>query len=322
MSHKYSRKMILDSVEYVVGKSNFVKINQGKIDKAVELLGGRKEGSWLDSDTLGIGDFSQEQKMRYFVLCESLNFCYWDSEAKWRVEHRGKWYSGSFGLMHAIAKAIENGYDLLNPDYLSEMTIEELDEVFAGTTSIPLLKERFEIVQQLAAELKQIPDLAAAMQAENDVELLNKIVANFDNFRDISRYKGREIYFFKRAILLVGDLILNIDAIRAAVKNEDDMLGCADYKIPQVLRQLGILEYTAELAALVDSEQEIPHDSEMEIEIRANMLYAVELIRDRMQEQGSEMNSVQIDNALWLLSKTPEFKAEAKPYHLTRTVYY
>ena len=330
----YTREAILDSIKFVVENSDYVRINRDNIDKAVELLRGKKGETWLNSNTLGIDGFSEEQKLRYFILCESLNFCYWDSTPEWEIEHRGKWYSGSYGLMHAVAKAVENGYDLSNADFLEKISLEEFDEIFKGTTSIPLLRERFEIVKQLAKELKGIPDLFEAMSARDDIELLNKIVVHFSNFRDISRYKGRDIYFFKRAILLVGDLMLNIEAIGQTVKNRDNMIGCADYKVPQVLRELGILEYAEDLANLVDNKQEIRHDSEMEVEIRANMLQAIELIRERMREstRGNilektrgkyiAMNSVEIDNALWLLSKEPEFKAKARPYHLTRTVCY
>lgn len=203
---------------------------------------------------------------------------------------------------------------------MENITIEELDEIFKGTTSIPLLKERFEIIKQLVSEYKQISNITQSMSANSDIELLNNIVNHFSNFRDISLYKGREIYFFKRAILLVGDLILNISSISKSVKNDDNMTGCADYKIPQVLRHLGILEYSDDLTTLIDERQEIQHDSEMEVEIRANMLYAIELIKEKLHQNGIDMNSVQIDNALWLLSKNKEFKD--KPHHLTRTIYY
>ena len=204
---------------------------------------------------------------------------------------------------------------------MENITIEELDEIFKGTTSIPLLKERFEIIKQLVSEYKQIPNITTQlMSANSDIELLNNIVNHFSNFRDISLYKGRDVYFFKRAILLVGDLILNISSINKSVKNDDDMTGCADYKIPQVLRHLGILEYSDDLATLIDERQEIQHDSEMEVEIRANMLYAIELIKEKLHQNGIDMNSVQIDNALWLLSKNKEFKD--KPHHLTKTIYY
>ena len=316
-----TREKILDSIKYVVDNSNYVVINRNNIDNAISLLKESKKEQWLNSDYLGLENFSQEQVLFYLILCESLNFCYWDSDIKWKIEYKDEWYSGSFGLFYAISKAIKNGHNLLNIEYLENITIEELDEIFKGTTSIPLLKERFEIIKQLVSEYKQIPNITTQlMSANSDIELLNNIVNHFSNFRDISLYKGRDVYFFKRAILLVGDLILNISSINKSVKNDDDMTGCADYKIPQVLRHLGILEYSDDLATLIDERQEIQHDSEMEVEIRANMLYAIELIKEKLHQNGIDMNSVQIDNALWLLSKNKEFKD--KPHHLTKTIYY
>ena len=305
-----TREKILDSIKYVVDNSNYVVINRNNIDNVISLLKESKREPWLNSDYLDLENFSQEQILFYLILCESLNFCYWDSDIKWKIEYKDEWYSGSFGLF----------YDLLNIEYLENITIEELDEIFKGTTSIPLLKERFEIIKQLVSEYKQISNITQSMSANSDIELLNNIVNHFSNFRDISLYKGREIYFFKRAILLVGDLILNISSISKSVKNDDNMTGCADYKIPQVLRHLGILEYSDDLTTLIDERQEIQHDSEMEVEIRANMLYAIELIKEKLHQNGIDMNSVQIDNALWLLSKNKEFKD--KPHHLTRTIYY
>lgn len=315
-----TKEKILNSIQYVVDNSKYVTINENNIDYAVTLLKENKKVPWLDSDYLEIENFSQEQVLIYLILCESLNFCYWDSDIKWKIEYKGEWYSGSFGLFYAISKAIKNGYNLLNIEYLENITIEEFDEIFKGTTSIPLLKERYNILKQLVSELKKINNLTKTIIAKDDVELLNNIVSHFDNFRDISLYKGKKVYFFKRAILLVGDLILNVDYIKNNVDNDDNMMGCADYKIPQVLRHLGILEYSNELANLVDTKQEIKHDSEMEIEIRANMLCVIELIKKRLQKKGINLNSVQIDNALWLLSKNKEFKD--KPHHLTKTIYY
>lgn len=315
-----TKEEILNSIQFVVNNSKYVKIKEENIENAINLVTNNEKKSWLNSDLLDLNKYSQNQIIMYLILCESLNFCYWDSDIKWKIEYKGEWYSGSFGLFYGISKAIQNGYDLLNIDYLEKMTIEQLDEIFKGTTSIPLLEERYEIIKQLVQELKNIDDLSKALDSNNDIELLNNIINNFSNFNDISIYKGKKVYFFKRAILLVGDLIENVKSIKEKVKNDSNMLGCADYKIPQVLRHLGILEYNEELAQIVDSKQQLKHDSEMEIEVRANMLYALELIKNKLHQKGIEMNSTQIDNILWLLSKNKEFKA--KPYHLTRTIYY
>ena len=315
-----TKEEILNSIQFVVNNSKYVKIKEENIENAINLVTNNEKKSWLNSDLLDLNKYSQNQIIMYLILCESLNFCYWDSDIKWKIEYKGEWYSGSLGLFYGISKAIQNGYDLLNIDYLEKMTIEQLDEILKGTTSIPLLEERYEIIKQLVQELKNIDDLSKALDSNNDIELLNNIINNFSNFNDISIYKGKKVYFFKRAILLVGDLIENVKSIKEKVKNDSNMLGCADYKIPQVLRHLGILEYNEELAQIVDSKQQLKHDSEMEIEVRANMLYALELIKNKLHQKGIEMNSTQIDNILWLLSKNKEFKA--KPYHLTRTIYY
>lgn len=315
-----TNEKIINSIKYVVDNSKYVSINIKNIDSVISLLYENKKESWLDSSNLKIKKFSQKQILIYLIICESLNFCYWDSNIKWKIKYNDEWYSGSIGLFYAIYKAIENGYNLLNVDYLEKMTIEEFDEIFKGTTSIPLLKERYDIIKQLVIELKKEQVLEKVIDADSDVDLLNNIINYFSNFRDISLYKGKEIYFFKRAILLVGDLILNIDFVKEKVKNDDNMIGCADYKIPQVLRHLGILEYSNDLSNLIDKKQILEHDSEMEIEIRANMLYAIELIKEKLHQEGINMNSVQIDNALWLLSKNKKYKD--KPHHLTKTIYY
>lgn len=312
-----SKEVIFNSIKYVVDNSKHVSIDRSKISDVIKLIHPKEHSSWIDDNEM---KYTDEQKIIYLVLCESLNFCYWDSDVKWKIEYNGNWYSGSYGLCYAISKAIKNGHDLLNIDYLDNITIDEFDDIFKGTTTIPLLKERFEIVKTLAKELKGIPNLKELFNVKDDIELLNVIINNFSNFKDISIYKGKNIYFFKRAILLVGDLIDNVPYIKEKVKNNNNMLGCADYKIPQVLRHLGVLNYFPVLSNLVDSKKQIPHDSEEEIEIRANMLYIIELMKKEMNKEKTSINSVQIDNALWLLSKNDEFKN--KPHHLTKTIYY
>lgn len=315
-----TREKIVDSIDYVVNQSNYVSINKENISSVLPLLSGIRKTSWLNSDVLDLSKLDEEQVILYFLLCESFNFCFWDSDIKWKIEYHGEWYSGSYGVFYAVARAIETGKLSLDVSCLEKLTIEDLDDIFYGTTSIPLLKERFDILQGLVQELKNVSSLTELFDVSTDIELLDRIVSVFHNYRDISLYHGKEVYFFKRAILLVGDLSLNVDSISKKIKDNNQMLGCADYKIPQVLRHFGILEYSKELSLLVDSKQEIPKDSDMEIEIRANMLYCIELIKEKLVSQGKDFNSVEIDNALWLLSKNPSVKD--RPHHLTRTTNY
>ncbi len=52
----------------------------------------------------------------------------------------------------------------------------------------------------------------------------------------------------------------------------------ADYRVPQILRHLGIFEYKASLCDKIDNEEELPYSSEEEVEIRAATVIAVEML--------------------------------------------
>ena len=314
-----TRKKIIDSIKYVVDNSEYVSINYDNIKNSLPLLNGDNKKAWLH-DFIDIDKYTDKEKIIFLILCESMNFCFWDSPIKWKIEYKNNYYSGSFGVFYALSKALNNGKLILDEKKLKEISMDDLDDIFKGTTTIPLLKERYNIFKSVVDEISKIDDLCSIFNVNSDIDLLNVVVNHFSNFRDISIYKEHEIYFFKRANLLVTDLILNIDFINKRVDNFDNLVGCADYKIPQVLREMGILCYSDSLKNLIDNKIPIEHDSLEEIEIRANMLYAMEIIKDELKKSGKKMNASSIDNALWLVSKRDDFKSN--PHHLTKTIYY
>ena len=58
---------------------------------------------------------------------------------------------------------------------------------------------------------------------------------------------------YKLAQLLTSD-ILHIRELKENIKVDySHLVGCADYKIPQVMRGLGILEYNRKLADIIDN---------------------------------------------------------------------
>ena len=311
---------ILNSVKYVVDNSKNVFFHEDKIDNVLSLLKPVEEKSWLD-DFIDTDNYNDEEKIRFLLLVESLNFCYWGTNPKWKIEHEGKLFSGYYGLIYALQRAILSGINILDFNELKNIKFEEFDELLRGTAKISMAEERYDILKQLIVETNKIPNLLNYFLQANDAEeLLGLIVAAFSNFRDQSIYKNEEVFFFKRATLLVRDLYLSIPKIKEKIKNIDSLTACADYKIPQVLRHYGILDYNKSLANKVDSNIEITHDSEEEIEIRANMIWAVEIIRRKLLDKRIDSLAIYIDTSLWLLSKNKDLKF--KPYHLSRTLYY
>ena len=94
----------------------------------------------------------------------------------------------------------------------------------------------------------------------------------------------------------------------------------ADYKLPQVLRHLNILKYAPSLATKIDQGIFIEAGGDEEVEIRANTIWAVELIRQELQQLGKDLRAFEIDWILWNLGQDDRFRAH--PYHRTVTIFY
>jgi hypothetical protein len=63
----------------------------------------------------------------------------------------------------------------------------------------------------------------------------------------------------------------------------------ADYRIPQMLHQLGCLLYSPSLEGHIRSKKLIPSGSNWEIELRATSIWCVELIRREIERQHPEV---------------------------------
>lgn len=88
--------------------------------------------------------------------------------------------------------------------------------------------------------------------------LLNIQYRKFAGFRDTAIYKGQLIHLYKRAQIFVADLWGAYGRPTDKqhpfyFKDIDQVTMFADYRIPQVLRHVGVLQYSSALSALVDA---------------------------------------------------------------------
>ncbi len=124
------------------------------------------------------------------------------------------------------------------------------------------------------------------------------------------------MYFLKRTQLVSSDISqINVHFREKPLKNLQSLTAFADYKLPQILREYKILKYSDILSNKINHGKYLQAGSAEEIEIRAATIWTVELIRQYLKKYSS----VQIDNALWLLSQNLK---NPKPYHRTRTIFY
>lgn len=149
-----------------------------------------------------------------------------------------------------------------------------------------------------------------------DTELFDIIISNFSEFIDERTYDGKKIYFYKLAQLLTSDILHIKELMNGTKADYSNLVGCADYKIPQTLRALGILVYDTELSRIIDNGQLISENSKYEVEIRANTIAVISYIKSKLEN----CYSIDINDYLFISSKS--VKKIAKPYHLCKNKNY
>lgn len=157
--------------------------------------------------------------------------------------------------------------------------------------------------------------------SDDAVKLAELIIRYLPRFNDIALYNGKEVAFYKRAQLnskMISDVLLASG--KGELASLDKLTAFADYKIPQILRNFGILIYSQTLANKIDFFELIEAGSQEEVEIRVATIWAVEIIKKELQKKFASVTSSHVDNILWNRSQT-KTKGE-KPYHRTLTTAY
>lgn len=327
---------VLSSTQWVVEHATHARINKNRVAHVGAQLLARftptTEPAWYDRFHFHDGT---ERTVNWLLVLDALNFCFWAErdQPRWRINYHGDILDGYWAEAAALTRAVEEGIALWDAEYLSKMSREDLAYVFrsvpaandsAGVT-IPLFDTRLAHVHEVGRVLLERYDGQFARAVEkaggSAVNLALLLAQAFPSFRDVAIYRGREIRFFKRAQICVADLYGAFSGKRWGTFTDLDTLTIfADYKLPQVLRHYGVLEYHPGLAARVDNQELLQPGGEEEVEIRAATIWACELLRCEMSRaSGMDITAVEVDQLLWYLG---QHSAEMHPYHRTRTIYY
>lgn len=317
---------ILKQAQFVARNAQHVQINKNELEKlASRILQTTHDinRSWTDLDFKYHFTDGTKKTVQWLLLSSALNFSFWDGKAEelWEVEYDGEWVKGYWALTAALKKAVKT-HDILNASYLENMTETTLLEILNGRGDIPLLKERVKVCQNIGKTLNSQfnGDFNNAISQANQsaVELTNIVANAFADFRDVPSYKGHTVPILKRAQILVADTWGAFKGQSYGTFNDIDKLTIfADYKLPQFLRALNVFEYSTQLAHKVDNFEVIKAGSEMEIELRALTIHAVEELK---KLTNYKFSAVQLD--WWIWNNSFEEKYEQKPHHLTRSVFY
>jgi len=314
---------VLETTRYVVENARLVAIVPARLAEFCVHL--RRKGAtppaWDASYHLCEGS---PRTLNYLLVLDALNFCFW-GEPPWEVEYRGQRLSGYWALAAALTRAVEEGWPLCDASFLANLEAGQLVQILRGRGEIPLFAQRLHILREVGRGLLHHYGGQFAHAVEqaggSALALVQAVVENFPSFRDVASYQGREVYFYKRAQILVADIYGCFQGQGwGAFSDLDRLTAFADYKLPQVLRGLGILRYRPPLARRVDAAESLEPGGPEEVEIRAATIWAVENIRECLADMGAPWRSFELDWLLW--QQGNRLGAGAPPHHRVRTIFY
>lgn len=314
---------VRETTLFVVKNAKDVKINKEKVKELAEewIKNGVEKPLWPEGFHLQTKD--PQKLLDYLIILDSVNFCFWSKKQRWQIKYKGKNYNGYYALSLALKKFFEENSEKANLDYLSKISFEEFRKILQGGKNLLFLKKRWQIVKLVSRYIvKNYGNSVNFVEsADNKFSVLtHKIYKELPGFNDIFSYNGKKIYLLKRAQILCSEIWGAFKKQGLGYFKDLDYLTCfPDYKIPQILNHLGILEYSERLNKKIKKKILIPEGSLQELEIRSATVYAVEILKEELAKLGRDSPSFQIDWILWNKSKSDKME---NPYHLTKTIFY
>lgn len=311
------RDDVLMSSDFISNDSSYIRINEEKLVEVVESFKNVEFKHWLSSVDFGL---EQKDLINMIFVMHSIGFSFWEDEGqeKWEVEFDGEKDDGVFGTVIAFKRALSEGVKVFDYEYLANFKQEDLAHILRGNVEIPMLLERFEILQSIGQTMSEKfgGDFNNVVkEAESFDNLVRLIIDNFMGYDDKAKFYGEEVCFYKRAQLVAYDVFVMLGRL-----NEVEITCLADYKTPMVLRELGILEYAPELADKIERKEKFLSGYPEEIELRGNAVFAVNMIHIEVLKKNPEVKTYQINDYLWLLGQDKTNRKH--PYHRCRSVFY
>ena len=324
------RSPVLESVRPAIERSRDVRTN---VEKIIE------HATWMACEELPLPEFvlpfgigaDAKQAVDFILVSNLINFAFTDfqSRVKFQADYAGRRWSDSEAMFACLKRALDEGIPVLDGSYLRRLKRGDLAHIFRGNIEMPMLDERVEILNAAGEVLERryrgrFAGFLAAGPPRAYAEgsgLLERLVAEFPRYNDVSPYDGHEVQFHKLAQL--GLWVLHAALSRSGafrLEDAEKLTAFADYIVPVALRVMSIFEYSAALEDAIQNGRLIPRDSSQEIEIRAHTIYATALLREEINRRRPPQMQViipQVDARLWT-----HYHATHWPHHLTRTIMY
>lgn len=330
-SHPTLFDHVRNSTSYIIQHSKHVHIDYNQIDIELSVNESRYTPSnlppsWAQDYHYVHQDGNHTLTCQYIIVLDALNFCFWPTEG-YEYQH----------LASSLKNVLTNDKHAFDADNLINLTTgtlqqwlqpiqplidmpkhqhndNELIQSAIQTTdyklhSVPLLEQRVHALHEVGHVLKKYFDglcISMIKSCNNNASQLAYTMSTyFTMWRDISMYNGNFIHYYKRIQIFIGDIYGAFNGKDIGYFKDLHNLTCfADYRIPQLLHHLNILQYSQELNNIINNYNIIQNNSIYEIEIRAATVQAVDYIQQQLSKQHNiNMLSLQIDWILWYVKQ-------------------
>ena len=283
--------------------------------------------------------------VQFIGVVNSINFCFTDFKTggKYDVEYpegSGKIWTGAFAMTAAIKRALDDGFPVLDPQFLLKLDEQTLAQIFRHKTiPIPMLKQRLINLNNVGLVLvdKGIDfyDIFCdegfyikPPSGDRRVGIVNMLTNYFGCYNwdiGIWEYEGKSyaIRFNKRANLLA--MVYHGRAMSSSgrlppLNDPHNLYPVADYQVPRALRHLKVLRYSRELEDIIDNHLLVTSNSDYEVEIRGqtvNAMMGVVQKINKFRPRDNKVTMIEPDYYVWGFGR----KAD-KPHHYTFTTAY
>ena len=276
-------------------------------------------------------DKRPEDIIRKTMLINTLNFAFTDfeSQIKYALNVGDNTFSDTDAMVYQIDQAVEVGIDFYDGHYLRDITETTFKSIFRANIEMPMSKEKTDVLNQVGQILVEeykgdwlnFVKSGPKKLYQNGEGLIERLVSQFERFRDTSIYLGEKVHFLKLAQLAFWGIHRELGKYGDFyIEDMENMTAFADYIVPVALEKMKIITYSEKLKNKIEQGVLIESDSIEEIEIRAATLFVTAQLTEEINKLKLDEEKIiipQLDFKLWT-----DFHANKSPHHLTKTIMY
>ncbi len=303
------------SCRHIVAESALVELHHDRFAEVVIPADLAALPSWDDA---GFPPVPDGRAVSWLLAYNAINYSYWPTQGpRWHTVVQGVAIGGddeALGIMAALA-----GAPVSDPAWLEAMDSSVLSDWLAPAPeagTLPLMPQRVAALQELGHAIAQHgPPEQWVQDRPEATDFVRRLAAYLPSWTDERTWRGERVGFFKRAQLATSMIEGRLGG--GVFRDLEQLTAFADYRLPQVLRALGLLTLDPRLARTVEDGMQLPYGGEAEVALRAAAVDGAERLRD-----ATGASIAVIDHFLWRTAVQLEVEGKVPAFHRTRCTDY